>query len=201
MTRQQPNRHLHLAALGLALAATAAGAAGDRREAGKHEHGASELAIGIDGGDVVIDLEGPAANFVGFEHAPRTPEEQRVLDAALATLRDGAKLFGLPAAAGCRFTGVEVTLPEFAAEAHEAGRPGEPGDHDDHDDHAEADGHAEIAAAWELACAKPAALATVQVKVFEVFPATLRIDAAVAGPAGQTGATLVPGKALLRLAP
>jgi len=198
MTRQQPNRHLRLAALGLALAATAAGAAGDRREAGKHEHGASELAIGIDGGDVVIDLEGPAANFVGFEHAPRTPEEQRVLDAALATLRDGAKLFGLPAAAGCRFTGVEVTLPEFAAEAHEEDGHEEHGDHDDHD---EADGHAEIAAAWELACAKPAALASVQVKVFKVFPATTRIDAAVAGPAGQTGATLVPGKAVLRLAP
>ena len=181
-----------LIALAVALATALPAAAAERREAGKHEHGAGELRVAIDGGDVEVELEGPAANFVGFEHAPRTAAEQRAIDAALATLGAPAQLFAWPAAAGCRPAGTEVTGPEYGAD-------------DDHDDHEAADHadevHTEFSAVYAFRCTNPAALDGLRVLVFAKFPGTARLAAGVVGPAGQSGATLTPASPVLPLRP
>jgi hypothetical protein len=198
----------------LALAGSGALAA-ERREAGKHEHGAGELRVAIDGNDVELEFEGPAANFVGFEHRPRNAEQQGAVDGALAALRNPATLFAWPAAAGCKLTATEVEGPDYgeaehAGEEHddhdedhdhEAGH--DHGDEHDHDHDEEHDGetHTEFAVLYAFRCDRPAALDRLKVLAFQRFPATLRLDASVVGPAGQAAATLTPASPDLPLRP
>lgn len=182
--------------------------AGDRREADRHEHGTGELRVAIAGGDVEVELEGPAANFIGFEYQPSTAAEQKALDAALATLREPGQLLGWPAAAGCRLVSADVTPPDYGA-AGEAGHHddggeddhGEDHDADGHDAHAGDEGHSEFAALYVYRCSSPGALDALRVSVFERFPGTRRLNAGVAGPGGQTGATLTPAATVLKLRP
>jgi len=174
------------------MTATATGA--ERREAGRHEHGTGELRVAIDGDDVEIELEGPAANFLGFEYRPSTAAEQQALDEALATLRAPDTLFIWPAAAGCQLVSTEVTPPDYGTLEHDE-------EHDDEHSAHEDDGHTELAGLYGYRCAKPAALDTLRVVVFTRFPQTGRLAASVVGPDGQVGATLTPAAAVLKLRP
>jgi hypothetical protein len=183
------------ALLAVAVAAPATGA--ERREAGRHEHGTGELRVAIDGNDVEIELEGPASNFLGFEHQPATAAEQQALAAALAVLGAPDKLFVLPAAARCQLVGTEVTPPGFAAEEAAGEHAEEDGGHDDEDDEV----HTEVAARYAFRCAQPSALDVVRLEVFARFPETARLEASVVAPAGQLGATLKPEAAVLKLRP
>jgi hypothetical protein len=187
------------AALIHALAATPALAA-DRREAGRHEHGTGELRVAIDGNDVEVELEGPAANFIGFEYQPSTAAEQQTLDQALATLREPGRLLSWPSAAGCQLVSVEVTPPDYG-EAEEDGRDDAGHDDEEHGDHEGEVGHSEFAALYAYRCSSPGSLDALRVLVFERFPQTSRLGASVVGPGGQTGATLTPASAVLKLRP
>jgi hypothetical protein len=185
----------------LALATTITATGTERREAGRHEHGTSELRIAIDGNDVEVELEGPAANFLGFEYQPSTAAEQQALDDALATLRAPDNLFTWPAAAGCQLVSTEVTPPDY-------GTMEDDGDHDDAEDdedgghnHGDEDGHTELTALYGYRCTQPAALESLRVLVFARFPQTGRLAASVVGPGGQVAATLTPAAAVLKLRP
>lgn len=185
--------------LGVCLSLAAGASAAERREAGQHVHGAGELRVAIDGGDVELELAGPAANFVGFEHAPRSPEQERAFAAALASLRDPAQLFSWPTAAGCALVAAEVEAPDHD-EDHDEDH--DDGDHDDHgDDHGDDDGHSEFVAIYSYRCQSPAALDRLGVRVFARFPGTEQLAAAVVGPRGQSAATLTPTAPDLPLRP
>lgn len=189
-----------LVALVVALPVAAAAApAAERREADKHEHGAGELRVAIDGNDIELGFEGPAANFVGFEHRPRNAEQQGAVDGALAALRNPATLFAWPAAAGCRLTATEVEGPDYGDADHGGEDHADHDDHDhdheagkDHGDEHDEEAHTEFAALYAFRCDRPAALDRLKVLAFQRFPATLRLDASVVGPAGQAAATLTP---------
>jgi hypothetical protein len=200
------------ACLVAALALAGSGVlAAERREADKHEHGAGELRVAIDGNDVELEFEGPAANFVGFEHRPRNAEQEGAVAGALAALRNPATLFAWPAAAGCKLTATEVEGPDYGDAAHAGEDPSDHdhadhGDHDhgddhDHDEEHDAETHTEFAALYAFRCDRPAALDRLRVLAFQRFPATLRLDASVVGPAGQTAATLTPTTPDLPLRP
>ena len=161
--------HLRVACMLLATLATATlsaaapadtGKSMSRRQAGRHEHGTSTLNVAIDGNALTIELSGPAANFIGFEHVPRTAEQTARLTSVLATLKEGAPLFVTPAAASCQSTRADVTPPNFPA----AGAA----ENDDEDDHAagheqhhDGEQHAEMAATWDFHCSQPKLLNTI----------------------------------------
>ena len=44
----------------------------ERRQGEVHVHGLGTLNLVLEGETLVVELDGPAANFVGFERAPRT---------------------------------------------------------------------------------------------------------------------------------
>lgn len=208
MTRQaRPAAAAALAVLAMLALAQPALAGEPRREAGRHEHGLSELAVAQEGPELLIDLRGPAANFLGFEHAPRTGAERAALAAARALLEQGEKLFGLPAAARCRFVAARVTAPDLAAfdeEADEAEEDGHGIAEDEHDEDELAHGdenHSEMAVSYDVRCDAPQALSAIEVKVFVAFPGTGRIAASTVGPAGQTAVMLTPDNTVVRLRP
>jgi hypothetical protein len=142
----------------------------ETRSAGKHEHGSSSVGIAVDGNDMAIDLDGPAANLIGFEHKPSTPEQNAVLARALDVLRVGDALFLTPPEANCRMVSAGVSPPEFGA-----------------------DGHSDLEASWEFRCGKPSALQWVDVQLLAKFPGIAKLATSIVTPAGQKAVVLTPG--------
>ncbi|MGL4932766.1 MAG: ZrgA family zinc uptake protein, partial [Aeromonas sp.] len=61
----------------LAAAAFGAHANQDEHEShGAHEHGHGQLNLVVDGDQLMIELQAPAADLVGFEHAAKSDEEK-----------------------------------------------------------------------------------------------------------------------------
>jgi len=146
------------------------GLAAETRSAGKHEHGSSSLGIAVDGNILAIDLDGPAANLIGFEHKPATPEQTAVLAKALNVLRVGDALFLTPPEANCRMVSAAVSPPGFGA-----------------------DGHSDLEASWEFRCGNPAVLQWVDVQLLAKFPGIAKLATGIVTPAGQKAVVLTPG--------
>ena len=108
--------------------------------AGAHEHGVASLGVAIDGDQVTLDLQVPAASVFGFERAPESEEERASMAAALDRLRSGASdLIAFPAAAACALESIErldaPEIPEVAA----SGADDHAEDDDDSHEHAHED--------------------------------------------------------------
>lgn len=175
-------------------------------EHGAHEHGVGRMDIAVEKNTVDVDLDSPAVNLIGFEHAPGDAKEKATLEQAVADLKQGGKLMAFTPAAQCTQQKVLVN-----SEALEHGHTGEH-EHEHHDskdeavpDHEEeggADGHdhADLNASWELRCAHPEALSEVNFTgFFARFPGTHRLRVQAALPGGQTAAELTPADSKLKM--
>ena len=191
----------HLASLSLALPLSVYALADGHKEHSSldaHEHGVASLNIAIDGAQVSLELDSPAVNLVGFEHAASQPEDIAKVAAVQAQLRDASQLFQLPAAAGCSQTSVDLDSPLFADNEHEHEHEHE--DHEekheheheeaahDHEEHHHE--HADIEASYSFTCAQPEALISLQLPLFKVYPGLQRLNVQAITPAGQMGAEL-----------
>ncbi len=142
----------------------------ETRSAARHEHGTSSLAIAIDGNDMAIDLDGPAGNLLGFEHAPSSPEQNAVLAKVVSSLNAGNTLFLTPPGADCRMISSAVSPPAFGT-----------------------DDHSDLEASWEFRCGNPAALQWVDVQLLVQFPGIEKLTTSIVTPAGQKAVVLTPG--------
>ena len=102
------------------------------RDLGSHEHGSASMNVALDQNSLLIELESPWDNLVGFEHAPSTDEQHALIDGALDLLNHPKQLFTFNGVT-CVATEIEIdsSLPEGDDDHHDG--------HDDHDDHK--DGH------------------------------------------------------------
>lgn len=181
---------LRACALVLSLLFTGAAWASDR-EHEAHVHGMGHLNVAVEGNAVEMELVSPGADIVGFEHAPRTPEDKAAVKRAVALLRDGGTLFAFPAAAGCRLTEAEVES-EMAEEDHDDhGHERKDGEHEDED-------HSEFHAHYHFRCNHPDHLTHIDIKLFEHFPGARELDVQTVSPRGQSAAELTPGAARLK---
>ncbi|WP_437882434.1 DUF2796 domain-containing protein [Pseudomonas sp. LRF_L74] len=150
---------------------------------GKHEHGVASLNVALDGRTLEIELQSPAMNIVGFEHAATSDADKASAAAAKARLQKPLELFALSAAA-CTIQENQVKSPLFGdkAEAHE---------HEHADEHEHAHEHADVDADYAFTCDKADALKTLDLSAFFLqFPATEKINVQLIGPSGQKGAQL-----------
>ncbi|MBP5075470.1 DUF2796 domain-containing protein [Pseudomonas chlororaphis] len=153
---------------------------------GAHEHGVARLNAALDGQTLELELESPAMNLVGFEHAASTDADKAKVAAVRAQLEKPLALFSLPPAAGCVVAQQELESPLFGDK---------PEDHDeDHDKAKDANGHehhhehSEIHAHYQFTCATPGALKSLDLAgVFKTFPATQKIQVQLISPSGQQG--------------
>ena len=110
----------------------------EHRQHGTHVHGIAALNLALEGQEVHIELDSPAANVVGFEHAPSSEADRAALDKAVAALKDGDRLFKFNDDAGCRMETAKVTS-ELLDEDHE-GHAGEHAKNDEGEhEHEESD--------------------------------------------------------------
>ena len=154
---------------------------------GAHEHGVAKLNAVLDGNTLELELDSPAMNLVGFEHAANSDADKAKVAAVRQQLEQPLKLFGLPAAAGCKEDQQELESPLFG-DAPKAD--------DDGDDHEHSHQHSDIGAHYQLTCANPDKLTQVDLApLFKAFPATQKITVQLIGPNGQKGVETTPAKA------
>jgi hypothetical protein len=85
-----------------------------------HEHGKVTLNVAVADTALVLELDAPAANVVGFEHAPRSDAERATVASAANLLERGSALIGTPKDARCRFVSSELTQPTWASKDEHA---------------------------------------------------------------------------------
>lgn len=200
---------------------------GEHREHEAHEHGRGTLDIVAEGEELVVEFRIPAANVVGFEHAPRDDAEHEAVRMAAETFRDPASVLVLPAEAECEVEEAEAGIMGMGAEEHEEegddhGHAKEEGEEegDDHDhakeeheeegedhDHAmeeheeEGEAHSELRATYHFHCHAPERLVRIEVRVFEHLRDAEEIDVRVVTATAQTAMELHPGEAVVELSP
>ncbi|WP_211091897.1 zinc uptake protein ZrgA [Vibrio agarilyticus] len=185
-------RPITLALCGL-FASSAAIAASHGHEA--HVHGKVALHIAQDGPQVLIEVEAPGADVVGFEHAPSNANERAAIAKANETLRQGDALLLLAANAGCQLTDADIDSGSASDDhdehehhdhhddAHQEHSEHDHHGHDDHDQHSEHNhgdhdaGHNTFRAHYLFQCDNIAALDAIDVTWFKAFPATQSIEA------------------------
>ena len=197
---------------GVALAASD----GEHREHEAHEHGRGMLDIVAEGEELVVEFRIPAANVVGFEHAPRDDAEREAVRKAAETFRNPASVLVLPAEAECEIEEAGAGIVGMGAEDHdeEHGHEGEGHDHDadehakeeheEHDEHsADSDGeaHSEMRATYHFHCHAPERLVRIEVRVFEHLRDAEEIDVRVVTATAQTAMELHPGETVVELSP
>jgi hypothetical protein len=179
-----------------------AGDSHEHREHGAHVHGIAQLNVAVDGSALLIELDSPAANILGFEHAPRTDAQRAAVDDARVRLADGAALFRPSVDAGCVLAEHEIDLTlgaEDAEHEHEAEQAHEHAAEHAHAHEGDAEVHSDIHAEYRFECEAPSALQALDLRLFEVFPATEQLRVQVITPAGQRAAELSAGSTELRL--
>jgi hypothetical protein len=152
-----------------------------------HEHGKVTLNIAIDGHALILELAAPAANVVGFEHAPRTASEQAAVSSAGAWMRAGKDILATPAAAECHYTSIELKAPQWEADE----------DHDHDHDHGGSDHeagahehHADYEAHFSYQCAHPEKLTWLEPRLLDKLLNIIEARVNVLAPKGQRSETV-----------
>ncbi len=174
--------------------------AGEQRQFDAHEHGVATVNMALEGNTLYLEMETPAMNIVGFEHPPRTAEQQQKIAAAIQAFKTEPSMFVPNAAAQCTLLAADVQHSSAAAvtDDHEDEEHAEHADHDEHDDH-DADGHAEFVGQFRFSCRQPGQLATVRIGMFTAFPLTAEVAASFLGPDVQTFMELDAGQPVLQV--
>lgn len=140
-----------------------------------HVHGQIKLDVAIEGPTVVIEMDSPLDNFIGFERAPKTDDEKKIADAAVAQLRAADQIFKIDPSANCKLG--PVTLRSAALGIGKA----EP---------SATEGHADLDATFAFNCTNAAATKFIDIALFTAFKNPRQIDVQIAAPQGQFKRTL-----------
>ncbi|MGK7907947.1 MAG: DUF2796 domain-containing protein [Synechococcus sp.] len=185
----------------------------ETRQEESHVHGIVEMNVAVEGSQLYIELVSPAANIVGFEHAPNTDEQEAAVDNAIAVLEAGDNLLGLPVEAECSLVTAAVESDIHSGEGdghseHEGEHEDEHSEHEDehsghedehehkHSEHEE-EVHSEFVANYEFDCANPEQLQQIEVGLFETFPGIEEIEVQALTDSGQVGKNLTPTDPIL----
>ena len=196
-------------AVGLAMMSIAAPvSAEETRQAASHKHGVSNLNVALEADSLLLELEAPAADIVGFEHAPKSEEQTQAVEQALAQLKDPESLFVPAAGAGCTLTSARSAVFGAIAEGEDAdsqpvedhdhdhdhgeGEAGDDHDHDhpeddhDHDHDSHGSEHSEFYALSTWACTQIEKLDSLGLPFFGQFQNSQTLRVRIATDTGQT---------------
>jgi hypothetical protein len=184
---------------------------GHHRQHDAHVHGKGQVNLAVEGNQIFIELDSPAANIVGFEHVPTSQADNATLDKALLLLKQGEQMFHINPEAGCKLTEAEVdtSLEGHTDDHHDAHDDKHEDEHDKsaahkdsrgHDGkHEEEAAHSDIEAGYVFKCDHPDRLQTLRVDLFDAFPATEMLNVQAILETGQTAKRLTPAKRMVDL--
>lgn len=191
-------RFLFFAAVAGAVVAAPASADHHQRELDAHEHGHGSLNIAVEGKTVLMELEAPGADIVGFEHSAESAEDRARVEAAKAVLAQPLDIFILPAEAACSVEQTTVSVIGDSDDEHHEAAEHEDAHHSEHDDdhhgedeeahheeHEEEGSHNEFHAAYTLRCADPSAISSIGFSYFETFSGAQELEVNLISDRGQ----------------
>lgn len=188
--------------------------AGEQRHHDAHVHGIAHLNAAVEGADIHLEFISPAANIVGFEYQPRTPEQKDAVKKATETLEDGSKLFIPSPEAQCRLltSSVSTDIKHDAGHDEDAHHEKEH-DHEkdahhgkdedkDHKPHEEGEDeharHSEFEAEYRFVCQHPEKLSQVDVMLIQAFPGIEHIEVQLLTETKQSAQELTKKKNVLK---
>ncbi len=107
----------------------------------KHVHGEAELFVALENGQILLELESPADNILGFEYTPKTQAQHKQLESSLNTLNDYRHLITFDRGA-CKQVNANVESP---FEEHHDENHSEHAKHEEHEEHEKHEEHEEHA--------------------------------------------------------
>jgi hypothetical protein len=168
------------------LAAIAFAADEGHTEHGAHQHGHGTLMLAVEKSTVSLELRAPGNDILGFEHAPATDQEKKIVAEAKAKLADALGLFGIPKDAGCTVTEADVHMhggdqdgDDDEKEAHKADTGTQP---------AHTHAHSSVHAKYTLTCRTPQAIKALDIALFAAFPGSQELDIVAVSETGQAKA-------------
>ena len=195
LKQSSPTAACRLLSVVLLLSATPI-AAQIERQHGAHVHGEATGTLAVDGSMINVQLDIPGHNLVGFEHPPRTDEQQRVLDQTIQALQTGAWL-QFNDSAECALQSVSAMPLGFGHNDSDAGGHGSAvhdhehdHDHDHNHDH-DHEGHARFELTAAVVCGRPGSVQWAEIQLFSEFPnnALMAVDVLTARSAFQARLT------------
>ena len=173
----------------------------DKRQHDAHVHGIAALNLALEGKEVHIELDSPAANIVGFEHAPSSKADHAAIDKAVAILKDGNGLFQFNADAGCEMEDVKIASELIEDEHHDHDKHSDDHDHEkkaEHDHEHEGEVHSDIEVAYHFECSAPGKLTQLTVELFESFSGMEKLKVQYVIEAKQGAAELTASKHVVK---
>ena len=122
---------------------------------GVHQHGHAMLTLVLEGNEMQLAFQSAAQSVVGFEHQPRSAEQQQEVAAAIAVFNKG-DWFSVNADANCELAMAEASTDLSEPQASK--------------------GHADFYANYQLLCQRPARLTELQLNIFQLLPALQQVD-------------------------
>lgn len=194
MTRNIRRVATGFAVLSLApcLAPSALSQEHQHREVGAHVHGAAEISFVVSGNELLVDLDSPLMNIVGFEHAPAGSPERKAADRAIALLNNPASIAIPSPAAECMAAKPAIVLPfDAKPETGAAGHPVEAG--------GGAHGHMDVEASYAFVCKNIARLDQIDVAALRTFPGIKTARVVFLGPKAQLSRQLGSASSVFNL--
>lgn len=135
-----------------------------------HQHGHAQLDVLLEDAQLYLELSSPAANLLGFEHAPsNVAQQQRLLE--VQTQLTQARLLNLSAKALCRLSSQQLQMPLFQASEQQT--------------------HSDIHLQQQWQCTHPSALDGLDFSpLLQQWPGIEHLHIQLIGPFGQQGAHL-----------
>lgn len=167
----------------LSLVAPVVVAEGIERQLESHEHGKAEMAVVLEGSELQIEISSPAANIVGFEHAPAGEQQQQTLTSAIEQLKKPERLFVFPEGSACKavLAEVETTLVDSHDDNEHEHEVGHEGDHDH-----EGPDHSDFMLSYQFHCGSAELLNGFSLELFQYYPQMKQLQVQLIGPAGQS---------------
>jgi len=178
-----------------------------------HVHGLASLFIVLEGSQLLVELESPGMNLIGFEHVPRTEVQHQQVEKAEQQLMAGGGMFSFKGGQ-CQLLKADIKMVGMAApqeERHESSESdgGHYLNHEDHEDHEDHEGHevskastsehSDVEAKYLFNCDKPETLLAIDVALFDEFSGLEELDAQWVVRSFQGGKTLSPAQSRIEL--
>ena len=132
----------------------------EKRQLESHEHGVSTLKIAFENQSLEMELESPANDIVGFEHAPENKSQKSAIEKALSLLKSKPGIFRTPPTANCKINNVSG---EFEVEKDHAG----------------------FHVIWKIKCLNPEKLKYLETTFFQNFSKAQEIEVEIISASGQ----------------
>lgn len=147
------------------------------RHHGAHVHGMATLDLVMDGQELMLHLQSPLMNFLGFEHQPETEQQKAIYHDMLQQLEMLDVLLTVEGST-CKAESIEIDEP-FDSQGQA--------------------GHADLDVSYFVRCEQPDNITGLKINLFDVYNRLETLQVQMVLPTGQQQLELNPQRTTIRI--